>query len=95
MAQQKDTFEVKNPEIVERLKEVGQLLKGIMPEGWGFTLFMFDYSKGPGGSLFYLSSAQRDDMLATLEEFIGKQKKEDDGKPLKHTRRSPRPKKSS
>ncbi len=70
-----EDFRVKNEEIEKSLKEIGLKLKGIMPNGWGYTLFMFDYQKGNDGALFYLSTAKREDMIKTLEEFIKKEKK--------------------
>lgn len=65
------TFEVPNPKIERLLKDIGRKLHGQMPKGWGFTLFLFSY--GEKGSLFYLSSARRKDMLKTLMEFLEKQ----------------------
>lgn len=46
-----------------------------MPDGWGFTLLMFNYGVGEklGDGLFYLSSANREDMIATMREFIAKE----------------------
>jgi hypothetical protein len=39
--------------------------------GLCFSLMIFSY--GEQGSLFYISSAQRDDMIKTMREFIQKQ----------------------
>ncbi|MEP6651803.1 MAG: hypothetical protein ABJA82_00500 [Myxococcales bacterium] len=48
-------------------RAVGNALKDVMPEGVGFALVMFDF--GPGGSLAYCSSAQREDMIKVLAEM--------------------------
>lgn len=71
-----EKYEVKNEEIINLLKEEGRAFKMRMPEGWGFTLFMFNYGKESkkGDGMFYLSSAQRQDMIKSLEEFILSQK---------------------
>lgn len=62
--------EVENPPIKALLNDLGGMLGAQMPEGWGFTLLLFTY--GEDGSLFYISSANRQDMLNTMAEFIGK-----------------------
>ena len=67
------TFEVRNPLVEEKLKEIGRRLKDSMPEGFGFTVLIFSFNEGGGlGSLFYMSSAERDSMIATMREFIQK-----------------------
>ncbi len=66
-----ENYEVNDPKIERLLKDIGGRLKSAMPPGWGFTLFIFSFGKG--GSLFYLSSAQRDDMINTMKEFIKRQ----------------------
>jgi hypothetical protein len=63
-------YEVENPEIQAKLKELAQMLDTKMPDGWGFTLLLFEYS--PKDSLFYISSAKRKDMMNTMREFIRK-----------------------
>lgn len=69
-----ENYEVHNEEIKTLLKEEGKAFAMRMPKGWGFTLFMFDLNTSDG-SMFYISSAQREDMIKALEEFIEKQKK--------------------
>jgi hypothetical protein len=44
--------------------------KDAMPPGYGFSLLMFGFS--PNNELFYVSSAQREDMIRTMQEFIQK-----------------------
>lgn len=70
MATPLQEHELDNPEIKELLNRLGNSLGAQMPEGWGFTLFLFTY--GEGGSLFYISSAQKADMLNTIAEFLQK-----------------------
>ena len=65
------SFEVKNPEAEKYLKEIGETIKTGLPANMGFALLMFDY--GEGGAMFYLSSAQREDMLKAMREFMEKQ----------------------
>ena len=63
-------FEVRQPEIEETLKDIGNLLRRAMPEGWGFSLLIFSF--GPGGSLFYTSSGERESVISAMREFIAK-----------------------
>lgn len=75
-----EKYEVKNEDIEKRLKEMGKLLSAGLPEGWGFMLMIFDFdsAKIPDSqrAMFYLSNAQRLDMIKAIEEFLAKQKTE-------------------
>jgi hypothetical protein len=71
----KDAFEVRNEDVEFTLRELGAALKDSMPEGWGFTLLMYDYENKHGGATFYLSSGNRDDVLKAMKEFIEKQER--------------------
>jgi len=67
------TFEVRNAVVEEKLREIGRMLKDSMPPGFGFTVLIFSFNEGGGlGSMFYLSSAERDTMIAAMREFIQK-----------------------
>jgi hypothetical protein len=50
------------------LQELGGRIGATLPEGWGFNLLLFTY--GAGGSLFYISSAERQDVIAVMREYI-------------------------
>lgn len=63
-------YEVQNPEIQTLLRQIAEKIGEQMPDGWGFTLLMFSY--GQAGNLFYISSAQRQDIMNTMREFIQK-----------------------
>lgn len=52
------------------LRDIGDILKRAMPPGWGFALLMFEL--GDGGTMNYLSNADRADMCAALRELLGK-----------------------
>jgi hypothetical protein len=65
------TFEVDDPAIKALLQKIGRELKDQMPKGWGFSLLVFSY--GEDGAMFYLSSAQRADMILAMQEFIQRQ----------------------
>lgn len=59
-----------HPEMVELLNSIGNRIGKDMPPGWGFTLLLFEYT--PGDSLFYISSAQHQNIIQTMREFIKK-----------------------
>lgn len=58
-------------DIQRRLQEIGGHIGADLPEGWGFNLLLFEY--GVGGSLFYISSAERADVIAVMREYIRRQ----------------------
>jgi hypothetical protein len=61
-------YEIDNPEIRARLLQVGEMLSDKLPKNWGFTLFLFSY--GDDRQLFYLSSANRQDMVRAVREWL-------------------------
>lgn len=63
-------YNVRDPEIEALLKSLGDRLKFSMPPGWGFNLMLFTY--GEGGNLFYISSAEREDVIKVMKEFIAR-----------------------
>jgi hypothetical protein len=52
-------------------KDIGRLIAGQLPPGWGFTLLLFTF--GPGGTMSYISNSDRSDMLLAMKEFINRQ----------------------
>jgi hypothetical protein len=52
------------------LQELGGRIGADLPAGWGFNLLLFQY--GAGGSLFYISSAERQDVIAVMREYIAR-----------------------
>lgn len=71
------SYEVHHAGAERKLREIGNMLKDVMPSGMGFALFIFDYGdEDDKGSVFYLSSADRGDMVKMLREFIAKQEQQ-------------------
>lgn len=66
-------FEVRNKEAEAALRGIGDVLKAQTPKGMGFAFFLFDF--GEKGGLYYVSNAQREDMIKTMEEWIAKEKR--------------------
>ena len=64
----KQNFQVRNKKVEEILRKTGEELKKGTPTGMGFMLMMFDYGKG--GNMFYVSSAERKDVINAMNEFI-------------------------
>lgn len=52
------------------LQKLGAFIAEGLPTGWGFNLLLFTY--GEGGSLFYISSAEREDVIAVMREYINR-----------------------
>lgn len=55
-------------QVKELLTTLGRNIKAEMPRGWGFTLMIF--TLGADGTMTYISSANRKDMIAAMKEFI-------------------------
>jgi len=52
----------------KRCGELGRSLARHLPQGVGFTLLLFDF--GEGGSLAYMSNAERRNMIAAMRELV-------------------------
>lgn len=68
-----DAFKVKDEEVQAKLHELGVYLKSQMPERFGFTLLMSSW--GADGSMFYISSIERESSLESMKEYLIKQGK--------------------
>lgn len=49
-------------------RDIGRTIQACLPKGVGFALLLFDF--GPGGTMSWLSNAQRADMIRALREMI-------------------------
>lgn len=54
-------------------RELAERLTRMLPPHLGFTLFVFEYGD-PGKGITYLSTAPRDEMIRTIEEWLTIQK---------------------
>ena len=68
-----ERYQVANADVQRRLRTIAGDIDEQLEEGWGFTLFLFNY--GEGGAIFYLSSAERPAMVATIKEWLAKEEK--------------------
>ena len=62
-----------DPALKTVMNDIAHILDRVIKESkenQGFALFIFDF--GTNGRINYISNAQREDMLATLKEFIAK-----------------------
>lgn len=75
MTMDDETFESQAMRLAlqETLKEMARILKACLPDGVGYTLWLYDY--GAGGNTVYLSTAQRQDMIKLVEEWLAKVEK--------------------
>jgi len=72
-ADKNSDFQIENADIEGRLKDIGKTIAGVLPDGYGFNLLIFNF--GEGGATFYISNAERESMLDAMKEFIDKQEK--------------------
>ena len=66
------SFDVSDERMQFILKALGLKIRKILPESFGFMLMTFQY--GEKGNVFYISSAEREDVITALEEFVARQK---------------------
>ena len=63
-----------NPKMTDEVRASGERLAEIidaaLPPGHGFALLIFEW--GSDGNLSWISNADRDDMLATMKDFIAR-----------------------
>lgn len=64
-------FQIREPQIERLLSYLARSIKAALPQGWGFMLFFF--TLGEGGSMFYISDAQRADVIQAMKEWIALQ----------------------
>ena len=50
----------------QHMRTLGDMIRAILPNGWGFALFTFRYEQP--GMAHYISSATRETMLKALRE---------------------------
>jgi len=78
MVAEQSSYNVRHPEIEQALRSLATQIKTQVPTGYGFTLLIFSYGQmglpgeGKAGSMFYISSAQRQDMVQAMKEFIAR-----------------------
>lgn len=67
-----DKMEVRNPEAEEALRKIAENIKTMTPDGMGFTIMLFDLEGAGDNAMFYMSSAERGDMVKAMKEFISR-----------------------
>lgn len=53
--------------VLEILRGTGEVIGNALPSGWGFALMIFTY--GENGTMSWISSADRADMIRVMDEF--------------------------
>lgn len=66
-----DNFEILNPDVQQVLQPLAREIESKIPKGYGFNLLIFSFGKG--GSMFYVSNAERANMIEAMREFIARQ----------------------
>lgn len=68
---EKDFYQQPPEDLQMIMTDIGHMIGGALPKGYGFNLLIFDF--GGGGSTYYISNGQRQDILKLMKEFITKQ----------------------
>lgn len=66
------SYNVRDPVIEEKLRRISSGIGRQLPQGWGFMLMIFSFNEEPEGEsdLFYMSSANREDVIRTMKAWI-------------------------
>lgn len=64
-------YEIRDAAVERVLRQWADRLRAEVPPGFGFALMVF--TLGEHGAMFYISNAQRADMVQAMQEFIRKQ----------------------
>jgi hypothetical protein len=67
---------VRDPEIEAHLRTFAARLTGDLPDDIGFTLFLFPFHDRKPSGVFYISNAQRADVILTLEAWLAQAKRD-------------------
>lgn len=60
--------------IKKKMQGIAEDVDSKIPEGFGFVVLVFPFSKDNGNQLMYTSNANREDVCHEMIEFIKKQK---------------------
>lgn len=52
----------------DNMNRIAKHIQASLPPNWGFALFLFEY--GEGGNCTYISSADRDNVIDAMREWI-------------------------
>lgn len=75
-----ERYQVRNEELERALRTLGTLIDDETPEGWAWGLFLVPFGthdaapKGKG-SVFWMSNADRADMLRVVKSWLADQEK--------------------
>lgn len=61
-----------NEQIKRNLPNLAKYITNELPKGYGFVLLTFPFGDAENNELMYISNANRDDIVKTMNEFIMK-----------------------
>lgn len=64
-------MEKNKPTDPDAMRMYAELMKSVMPEGYGFTLLVFE-NREDGAQVSYISSAERESMKGTMQTMLDK-----------------------
>ena len=65
-----ERYQFKDDDAQRALKTIAVQIEEQIPDGMGFTLFLFHWRDG---GLFYISNAERADMIVAVRAWLAKQ----------------------
>lgn len=61
------SYEIRNPQIEAMMREVAKTISAQLPEGWGFSLFLFKFFAEDS---FYISSGDREGVVHSIRQWL-------------------------
>ena len=62
----------RDEEVKRKMQTIANKVKGELPEGYGFIVLAFQFGKGEGREMMYVSNTNREDVIKVMEEFAEK-----------------------
>jgi hypothetical protein len=75
-----ERFQVRNEDVERKLRTIGTIVDGEVPDGWGWALFMVPFGAHEAapkglGAVFWISNSERPGMLDAIQGWIDEHKK--------------------
>ncbi len=63
-----------NEIVKSKLKGIARKIQDDLPNGYGFALLTFNFGENENNEMMYVSNANREDIVKSMQEFIEKTK---------------------
>ena len=64
-----------NETVKRRLQSIAKSVDDKLPDGYGFTILVYNFGESPDNEMMYISNSNRDDIVKAMKEWIKKTEK--------------------